>query len=199
MNSLLRFFSLATICAAFVVSAVGKTAEVGQAAPDFTLTDLDGKSVSLSDFKGKTVVLEWVNPDCPFVQRHYSTGNMPGLQKEATSDGVVWLQINSGSKGAEGDYEPAKAKEWLKKQNAASTDYFRDQDGKVGHLYGAKTTPHMYVINPQGVLVYAGGIDDNRKNHVGARNYVREALAAVKEGKPVAKPTADPYGCSVKY
>lgn len=199
MNLFSRFLSAAAISAALVVSVSAKTAEIGQPAPDFTLTDIDGNSVSLSQFKGKTVVLEWTNPECPIVGRHYSTGNMPALQKEAMSDGVIWLQINSGSKGAQGDFEPDQVKSWLGKHSATSTAYMRDRDGTVGHLYGAKTTPHMYVVNPEGTLVYAGGIDDNRTNHVGATNFVREALGSVKAGKPVARSSAPPYGCSVKY
>lgn len=199
MTSLSRLFSAAALCAALVVSLGAKTAEIGQPAPDFTLTDIEGQKHSLSDFKGKTVVLEWTNPECPIVGRHYSTGNIPALQKEATSDGVVWLQINSGSKGAQGDFEPAQVKSWLKENKAAPTAYFRDQDGKVGKLYGAKTTPHMFVINAEGKLVYAGGIDNDRKTHVGAQNYVRDALASLKNGQPIAKSSAEPYGCSVKY
>lgn len=199
MNFLFRHVSVTLLCTAVALTASAKTAEIGQAAPDFTLNNLNGQPVSLSQYKGKTVVLEWTNPECPFVGRHYSTGNMQSLQKEATAEGVVWLQINSGSKGAEGDYPPAQAKAWLAKNGAASTAYLRDQDGTVGHLYGAKTTPHMFVITADGVLVYAGGIDNNRKTHIGATNYVREALAAVKAGKPVAKASAEPYGCSVKY
>lgn len=199
MKSFLRFVSTAVACAALAVSVYAKTAEVGKPAPDFTLTDINGKSYTLSELKGKTVVLEWTNPECPIVGRHYETGNIPALQKEATSDGVVWLAINSGSKGAQGDFEPAQVKTWLSEKHAVPTAYFRDQDGKVGKLYGAKTTPHMYVINQDGVLVYAGGIDNNRKTHIGADNYVRDALGALKKGEPIAKATSEPYGCSVKY
>jgi len=199
MKSIFRFLSTAAVCAAFAVSVYAKTAEIGQPAPDFTLTDIDGKSYTLSELKGKTVVLEWTNPECPIVGRHYETGNIPALQKEATADGVVWLAINSGSKGAQGDFEPAQVKSWLAEKHAVPTAYFRDQDGKIGKMYGAKTTPHMYVINKDGVLVYAGGIDNNRKTHIGAENYVRDALTALKTGQPIAKSSAEPYGCSVKY
>ncbi len=199
MKLISRVVSLAALCAAFAVSGFAKSAEVGQAAPNFTLTDVTGQSYSLSELKGKTVVLEWVNPECPFVVRHYESGNIPKLQKEAASDGVVWLSINSGSKGAQGDFEPAKVKNWMGETTASPTAYFRDQDGKVGKMYGAKTTPHMYVINAEGVLVYAGGIDDNRKTHIGAQNYVRDALSSLKSGQPIAKSTSEPYGCSVKY
>ena len=178
--------------------------EVGKPAPDFTLTAIDGKSHALSSFKGKTVVLEWVNPECPFVVKHYEkSGNMPKTQKAALADGVVWLQINSGHAGAQGDFEPAKVKEWMTKTGAASSAYFRDADGKVGKLYDARTTPHMFVINPQGVLVYAGGIDDIRSANpddiAKATNYVTAALADLKAGRVVQTATSRPYGCSVKY
>ncbi len=199
MKSPLRILTTALACISLAITVSAKTAELGKPAPDFTLTDINGKSHSLSEFKGKTVVLEWTNPECPIVARHYDTGNMPALQKEATSDGVVWLAINSGSKGAQGDFEPAQVKSWISEKQGTPTTYFRDQDGKVGKMYGAKTTPHMYVINQDGVLVYAGGIDNNRKTHVGAENYVRSALASLKSGQPIAKSSAEPYGCSVKY
>lgn len=178
--------------------------EVGKPAPDFTLTAIDGKSHSLSSFKGKTVVLEWVNPECPFVVKHYEkSGNMPKTQKAALADGVVWLQINSGHAGAQGDFEPAKVTEWMTKTGAASTAYFRDSDGKVGKLYDARTTPHMFVIDAKGVLVYAGGIDDIRSANpddiAKATNYVTAALADLKAGRAVQTATSRPYGCSVKY
>jgi hypothetical protein len=199
MNLISRILSTAAVCAAVAISVYASTAEVGQPAPDFKLTDINGQSYTLSQLKGKTVVLEWTNPECPIVGRHYNTGNIPTLQKEATADGVVWLAINSGSKGAQGDLEPAQVKTWLSKTNAVPSAYFRDRDGTVGKMYGAKTTPHMFVINPDGVLIYAGGIDNDRKSHVGAQNYVRDALSALKNGQPIAKSSAEPYGCSVKY
>lgn len=178
--------------------------EVGKPAPDFTLTDITGTAHQLSSFAGKTVVLEWVNPECPFVVKHYEkSGNMPKTQKAALADGVVWLQINSGHAGAQGDFEPAKVKEWMTKTGASSSAYFRDADGKVGKLYDARTTPHMFVINPQGVLVYAGGIDDIRSANpddiAKATNYVTAALADLKAGRAVQTATSRPYGCSVKY
>lgn len=192
--------------ASFAALTVGQasTAEVGKAAPDFTLTDINGNKHSLSEFKGKTVVLEWVNPECPFVMKHYDkSGNIPRTQKAATGQGVIWLQINSGSPGAQGDYEPAKVADWQKRNAVASTAYFRDQDGKVGKLYDARTTPHMYVIDPAGTLVYAGGIDDIRSSKpediAKAKNYVNAALNDLKAGKPVQIANSQPYGCSVKY
>ncbi len=180
------------------------TAEVGQAAPDFTLTDINGRPHSLSDFKGKTVVLEWVNPECPFVMKHYDhSGNLPKTQQSATAAGVVWLSINSTAPGKEGDYDPAQAKAWQARIHSAATAYLRDQDGKVGRRYDARTTPHLYVIDPAGTLVYAGGIDSIRSSRVEditkATNYVNAALADLKAGRPVRTKNAQPYGCSVKY
>jgi hypothetical protein len=184
--------------------APAATAEVGRAAPDFTLTDINGQPHSLSEFKGKTVVLEWVNPECPFVMKHYdNSGNMPKTQQAATADGVVWLSINSAAPGKEGDYDPAQVKAWQARVRAHATDYFRDQDGKVGKLYDARTTPHMYVIDPAGTLVYAGGIDSIRSSRVDdiakATNYVNAALADLKAGRPVRTKNSQPYGCAVKY
>ena len=185
-------------------AAVLSAATVGQPAPAFTLTDLDGKTHSLSDFKGKTVVLEWVNQECPFVVKHYEkSGNLPATQKAAVADGVVWLLINSAAPGKQGDYDAEKVKAWMEKNKVAATAYFRDQDGKVGRAYDAKTTPQIYVINAEGVLVYNGAIDSKRstdaKDIEGAENYAKSALAALKEGRPVATPVTQPYGCSVKY
>lgn len=189
---------------AAVTSGLFAAAQVGQRAPDFTLKDIQGQSHSLSGFKGRTVVLEWVNPECPIVVKHYEqSGNMPRLQKEAAERGVVWLQINSGHEGAQGDYEPAEVREWMGKNQVVAAAYFRDRDGKVGTMYGARTTPHMYVIDPQGMLVYAGGIDSiksgNPDDIARATNYVREALEDLKAGRPVRTATSSPYGCSVKY
>jgi peroxiredoxin len=188
----------------FFAASLLSAATVGEPAPSFTLTDLAGKSHQLADFKGKTVVLEWTNPECPFVVKHYeSSGNLPATQKAATADGVVWLQINSAAAGKQGDYDVAAVQAWLAKNQAAATAYLRDRDGKVGKAYGAKTTPHLYVINPEGVLVYQGAIDSNRstdaKDIADAENYVKSALAALKAGKPVATPSTQPYGCGVKY
>lgn len=193
-------FAAAGLLAAAVLGA----ATVGQPAPAFTLTDLDGKSHNLSDFKGKTVVLEWVNPECPFVVKHYEkSGNLPATQQAATADGVVWLLINSGAPGKQGDYDAAAAKAWMEKNKTAATAYLRDTDGKVGRAFDAKTTPHLYIINPEGVLVYNGAIDSKRstdaKDIADAENYVKSALAALKAGKPIEKASTQPYGCSVKY
>lgn len=180
------------------------TAEVGRTAPDFSLTDINGQKRSLADFRGKTVVLEWTNPECPIVRKHYDkSGNMPKLQQAAAADGVVWLQINSGHPGAQGDYDPAQVAAWQKRHGTATTAYFRDLDGKVGRLYDARTTPHMYVIDGGGTLVYAGGIDSIRSGNPGdiakATNYVSAALADLKAGQPVRTKASQSYGCPVKY
>jgi len=198
-----RFFAATVFTAALVLGPVQAAVKVGEAAPNFTLADITGQRHSLAELKGKTVVLEWVNQECPFVVKHYASGNMPALQKSATADGVVWLLINSGKPGAQGDFAPAKVGEWAKRHNTAFTAYFRDQDGKVGKAYGAKTTPQMFVINTDGVLVYNGAIDSVRSADQDdipkAKNYVTGALAALKAGKPVEPGNTKPYGCSVKY
>jgi cytochrome oxidase Cu insertion factor (SCO1/SenC/PrrC family) len=177
---------------------------VGQPAPDFTLTDINGRSHSLSAYRGKTVVLEWVNPECPFVVKHYQgSGNMPATQKAAVADGAVWLSINSGHAGSQGDFAPAEVAAWHSKTGAAPTAYCRDQNGKVGKLYDARHTPTLYIINAEGTLVYAGGIDDINSANVAdiakATNYVKAAFADLKAGRPVAKATSRAYGCNVKY
>ena len=204
MKSCLKCLSvLAAFASAFILGVQAKGPVIGQPAPDFTLTDITGAEHTLSSFRGKVVVLEWVNPECPFVVKHYGSGNMPKTQKAAVADGVVWLTINSGVPGAQGDFDVAKSTAWLAQHGAAPTAYFRDQNSAVGRLYDAKTTPHMYVINSAGVLVYNGAIDSIRSANVAdlakAENYVSSALAAVKAGKPVAKATSEPYGCNVKY
>lgn len=187
------------------VLAAGVQAEVttGAAAPDFTLTDTSGTSHNLSDFKGKVVVLEWVNHGCPFVVKHYSPGNMQGLQADYTSKGVVWLSICSSAEGKQGYYT---AEGWQKlnaEKGGKATAILLDPEGTVGKLYGAKTTPHMYVINAEGTLVYQGAIDDKPSTDSddipGAKNYVKAALDEVLAGKPVTTGQTKPYGCGVKY
>jgi peroxiredoxin len=174
----------------------------GQQAPGFTLQDVDGNPVSLSDFAGKTVVLEWINPGCPFVRKFYDKQDMPAFQKKAAEMGVVWLAINS-TNPEHGDYlTPEASKKWAGEHGFAAT-WLMDPDGTVGKAYDARTTPHMYIINPEGVLVYQGGIDDVRdakpESIAGATNYVMEALKALAEGRPIANDRTRPYGCSVKY
>lgn len=176
---------------------------VGSATPAFTATDSNGKTHNLSDFKGKVVVLEWTNHECPFVKKHYNSGNMQKLQKEATSKGVVWLSVISSAPGQQGHVSGQQANELTKSRNASPTAVLIDADGKVGRLFAARTTPHMYVIDTQGVLQYAGGIDDKPTSNVEdiatAKNYVSPALDSVLNGKPVQLATSQPYGCSVKY
>jgi len=186
-----------------VASAPALAATVGQPAPEFSAPDLAGKAVKLSDFRGKFVVLEWTNPECPYVRRHYDSGNMPSLQKEFAAKGVVWLAVNSSSPES-GEFTPPEGMtKWVAAKGAAPTAVLIDKDGKVGRLYGARTTPHMYVIDPQGKLVYAGAIDDKRWANVeetkSAKNHVRAALGEAMAGKPVAVSATTPYGCSVKY
>jgi hypothetical protein len=204
MTTFSRFLFAALIGVAVCVGALARTAEVGQPAPDFSLTAIDGQPHKLSEYRGRTVVLEWVNPECPIVQKHYNrSGNMPRLQQAAVADHVVWLSINSAAPGKQGDYDPAEVTAWMKKVGATPTAYFRDPSGTVGRLYGARATPNMFVIDPQGVLVYAGAIDSirsaNPKDIAKAENYVTAALAAVKAGRSVATPATEPYGCAVKY
>ena len=178
-------------------------AEVGQPAPAFTLTDTQGKSHNLADFKGKTVVLEWINHECPFVVKHYSAGAMQALQKEYTAKGVVWLSICSSAPGKQGHMSPEAWNKATAEKGAAPTAVLLDEDGKVGKLYQAKTTPHMYVINPEGILVYAGAIDSIKSAKADdvpkATNYVKAALNEVLAGKPVSTASTEAYGCSVKY
>lgn len=177
--------------------------QIGKAAPDFTATDANGKSHKLSDFKGKTVVLEWTNPECPFVQKHYNSGNMQALQTDATKDGVVWLSVNSGAPGKQGHVDGAGANRTIAASKARPTAYLLDANGQIGKLYGARTTPHMYVIDAKGTLVYMGGIDSNSSADPAtiktATNYVKAALADLKAGTPIKTATSQPYGCSVKY
>ena len=176
---------------------------VGSPAPAFTLTDTKGKQHNLADFKGKYVVLEWVNLGCPFVKKHYESGNMQATQKKAVEKGVVWLSVCSSADGKQGHMAAADWNEEIADRKLASTAVLIDESGTVGRSYGAKTTPHMYIINPDGVLVYKGAIDDkpstNKDDIPGARNYVLAALDESMAGKPVSTASTTPYGCSVKY
>jgi hypothetical protein len=179
------------------------SAKVGEPAPDFTAKDLQGKERRLSEFKGKMVVLEWHNQGCPFVKKHYGSGNMQKLQKDLTGQGVVWLTLISSAPGKQGFVTPAEEEAYLKEQKASPSAVLLDSDGKVGHLYGAKTTPHMFLVDAKGVLVYDGAIDDNAsavaEDVEGAKNYVLAAFHETKAGKAVSVSTTAPYGCSVKY
>ncbi len=188
---------------ALASSAALANVTVGQPAPNFTATDTSGKTVSLADFKGKHVVLEWVNPGCPYVVKHYGAVNMQGTQKEATAKGVVWLAVNSTATDHSDYKTPAALAQWMQSQKAAPTATLMDADGKVGRAYGARTTPHIYIVDPKGMLVYAGGIDNkptaNPADIATATNHVKVALNEALTGKPISQATTRPYGCSVKY
>jgi peroxiredoxin len=179
------------------------TAEPEGLAPAFSLTDAEGTQRLLADFRGRTVVLEWTNEGCPYVQKHYGAGAMQALQREATANGVVWLTIVSSAPGAQGFVEGDAARAFKAKHQAAYTHLLLDPTGEVGKLYEAKTTPDMRVIDPQGRVVYEGGIDDRPTNRVedldGATNFVRAALTDMEAGRPVQTRFAQPYGCSIKY
>ncbi len=184
-------------------AAARSSASVGAPAPAFTLPDAAGTAYSLSEFRGKYVVLEWVNFGCPFVRKHYDSGNMQGLQKAYRDKGVVWLSICSSAPGKQGYFEGKDLTERIAEENSHATAYLVDKEGTVGQEYGAKTTPHMFIVNPEGTLIYEGGIDDkpttNREDIKTAVNYVREALDAAMNGRPVKVTTSRSYGCSVKY
>jgi len=177
--------------------------EPGEEAPDFTLTDSKGTSHKLSDFRGKLVVLEWLNHDCPFVKKHYGSGNMQKLQKEYTAKGVVWLSIISSAPGKQGHRTGPQADADTKDKNANPTAVLLDPAGEVGQKYEAKTTPHMFVIDKEGKVIYAGAIDSIRSTDPAdtarSENYVRQALDAALAGKAVPTPSTKPYGCGVKY
>jgi peroxiredoxin len=188
---------LATASAAFAAP------QIGSPAPDISATDTHGKTQTLSQYKGKFVVLEWTNPDCPFVHKQYDSGTMQKLQKEYTAKGVVWLSINSSAAGNQGSYAPEKWNEIVKQRGAAPTAVLLDPNGKIGHEYEAKTTPHIFIVNPDGKLIYEGAIDSIRSPDPAdipkATNYVRTTLDEAMAGKTVTTPVTQPYGCGVKY
>jgi hypothetical protein len=199
-SSLALLVGAGVLCAA---SASFAAAAVGQPAPAFQASDTAGRPVSLADFKGKHVVLEWVNPGCPYVRKHYDSGNLPSTQQRATARGVVWLAINSTAED-HGDYKsPAELAAWMGTKGAAPTATLMDADGRVGRAYGARTTPHLYIVDPKGTLIYTGAIDSkpsaNPADIATATNHVDAALADALAGRPVATPVTRPYGCSVKY
>jgi peroxiredoxin len=194
----------ATAMAGLLMTASAHAApETGKAAPDFTAADSNGKTVKLSDYKGKIVVLEWTNDGCPYVQKHYSSSNMQTLQKEETAKGIVWLTIISSAPGEQGYVKGDEANKLTLSRGASPTAVLLDPEGKLGRLYDARTTPHMFIVNQEGTLVYMGGIDDkptaNMADIKTAKNYVRAALDSVQAGKPVENAVTRPYGCSVKY
>jgi len=190
--------------ASLLISAPAHAAPaLGQKAPDFVAVDTAGKQHKLSDFAGKYVVLEWTNPGCPFVRKHYGSGNMPATQKTAVDKGVVWLAINSTERAASDYLQPTALDAWMKEQKATPSAVLMDEDGVIGQAYGARTTPHMFIIDPQGVLVYAGGIDSIPSARVDdiktATNYVNQALAEAFGDKPISAASTKPYGCAIKY
>lgn len=204
--SILCAFSLLTItpvCSQNTSSGFSPAPIVGKAAPDFSLKDINNKTRALSSFRGKYVVLEWINFNCPFTAKHYSSGNMQKMQKDLAAKGVVWLSINSSAPGRQGNFPPEQVAALLAEKNASPTHYLLDSYGKVGRLYAAKTTPQMFVINPKGVLIYSGAIDDkptaDPTDIASATNYVRLAIDEAQSGKPVKVSSTKSYGCSIKY
>ena len=202
MKRLLQSIVLASLTTSLVACA---SADIlpGSAAPDFSLPDVKGQTHRLGDFAGKVVVLEWTNPDCPFVKKHYGSRNLPTLQAKYVEKGVVWLSICSSAPGKQGHYSPEEWAPILAAQDNKATALLLDPDGKVGLAYGAKTTPHLFVINAKGAIAYNGAIDDkpstNPDDIPGARSHVSEAIDALLAGQPVPTPKTTPYGCSVKY
>jgi peroxiredoxin len=205
----IRLYSLVALLAGLLVLGLGlpraahAQAAVGESAPAFTLPDTDGDKHSLSDFEGKYVVLEWLNFECPFVGKHYGTGNMQQLQQTYTKKDVVWLSVVSSAEGKQGYYPPEEMTAQKNKRDAHMSAILMDPSGEVGRTYGATVTPHMYVINPEGTLIYKGGIDDkpttDEADVKGATNYVDNALTQAMNGKEVDPKTASPYGCTIKY
>lgn len=196
--------TLASVEFAFVLaSAASAGPTVGEPAPEFALPGADGRRHSLGEYRESFVVLEWTNHDCPFVRKHYGSGNMQKLQKEATSNDVVWLSIVSSAPGEQGYVSPDEANALTRDRDASPSAVLLDPQGNVGKLYGARTTPHMYIVDPRGIPIYIGGIDDKpstrRSDVATAKNYVRAALAEAMNGKPVSEAVTRPYGCSVKY
>ncbi|MDZ4843046.1 MAG: redoxin domain-containing protein [Hyphomicrobium aestuarii] len=204
-----KFRSIAAalmIAAPAVTSLAAPTAAapaIGEAAPPFTAVDSRGKPVALADFKGKTVILEWTNHDCPYVGKHYSTNNMQSLQKAATASGLVWLTVVSSARGQQGHVDGPAADKLTETRKAAPSAVLLDPDGTLGRLYDAKTTPHMFVIKPDGKLAYNGAIDDkpttDSADVATAKSFVKNAMDAVAVGKPVDPAVTRAYGCSVKY
>ncbi len=186
-----------------LMAATVLAVQPGTTAPDFTAQDTHGQTHTLAEYKGKYVVLEWHNRECPYTLKHYASGNMERLQREWTAKGVVWFTVISSAPGQQGYMTADQENAYLAKMNASPTAVLLDPTGKLGHLYGARTTPHMFIINPDGVLIYDGAIDDKPTTDTAdiatAHNYVSEALEEAMAGKPVSTPVTRPYGCSVKY
>ena len=200
-----RIWNLIIAMALMVVGhgAVEAATQAGPEAQEFTLTDSTGAKRSLSEFRGRFVVLEWVNPECPFVRKHYDSNNMQHLQRRYAERGVVWLSIDSSAPSKQGHLTQDQAAAWLKERDASPTALLLDPAGEVGKLYNARTTPHMFIVNREGQLIYQGAIDDkpstNPQDVKGAKNYVQQALDEAMSGAPVSEASSQPYGCSVKY
>jgi peroxiredoxin len=198
-----RYQSVFRIVLILALMASAFAVKVGDPAPNFTGVDSNGKQQTLSAYKGKFVVLEWHNQGCPYTRKHYESGNMQRLQKESTGKGVVWLTVISSAPGTQGFVTPTQENEYLQKMNASPTAVIMDPGGSLGRLYGAKTTPHMFIIDPHGTLIYNGAIDDHPTSDQGdianSKNYVSAALSEAMSGKPVTEAATRPYGCSVKY
>lgn len=198
-----RWIQLATLAVVSFTGASAFALKPGEAAPDFKGVDSGGKTESLAQYRGKYVVLEWANKGCPYEQKHYNSGNMEKLQREWTAKGVVWLSVLSSAPGQQGNVSPAEENNYLRQMHAAPTAAILDPSGQIGRLYGAKTTPHMFVIDPAGKVVYEGAIDDAPSTDPStvhaAHNYVAAALGESMAGKPVTTAVTRPYGCSVKY
>ncbi|HLJ29804.1 MAG TPA: thioredoxin family protein [Candidatus Angelobacter sp.] len=203
MKTLTRTMFHITLFWLLVGMGTALAAKVGDPAPGFTANDSNGKTHRLSEYKGKYVVLEWHNQGCPYTRKHYESGNMQRLQKEWTGKGIVWFTVISSAPGTQGYVTAPEENDYVKKMNAVPTAVLLDPDGSLGHLYAARTTPHMYIIDPHGVLVYNGAIDDHPTSDAsdipGSKNYVSAALQEAMSGRKVTEAATRPYGCSVKY
>lgn len=203
MRNILKLFILPAVLCLLFPALSSADVKLGEVAPDFTLGDSNGQQRSLSEFAGSTVVLEWFNPQCPFVRKHYDSGNMQGLQKKYTSQKIVWLSIDSSAPGKQGHLLPEEANHFIEEKNLHSTAVLLDPEGAIGKLYGAKTTPHIFIINAKGELIYQGAIDDTPSfdpaDITTAKNYVEEILSSILAGETVSPTATKSYGCSVKY
>ena len=202
-NTTMKMISKSILALLVAAGTAVAAPQVGQPAPGFTLTDSNGKSHNLSDFKGKFVVLEWLNHGCPFVVKHYESGNMQSLQKEYTGKDVVWLSIVSSAPGKQGHMSTEETNKTKEEKGSAATAILLDEDGTVGKLYDAQVTPELFVVDREGTLIYAGAIDSVKSTDAadidGAKNYVKQALDEALEGKPVSEATTTAYGCGIKY
>lgn len=200
---MIRLFAFTILMITTLAHTALAAPEIGQPAPAFTGTDAHGNVINLSDYNGQIVVLEWTNHECPYVRKHYDTKNMQNLQKDATDKGIIWLTINSSATGKQGQTGPEEALALIQSEESHETARILDPEGTIGRLYDARTTPHMFVINQEGVLVYMGAIDDapgvQHDTVTHAKNYVREALSSLVLAQDITTSSTQPYGCSVKY